>query len=401
MHRLRIILGMIARHLRQSKPITDFLENALQHGHSISRVIVSVSGVADAEAVKEIEAFVPLEVIRVNDRYGLYAEFLEAGLPENDVRTLFESTAFQEGGQMPFGQNRNQVVLAAIRAGGDVLFFVDSDVAPVLLTGTPEAHWFEPVDFFGSHLKALEDPEVGVSTSDYSGYYIIPPMVFSGLEYFLEGLGKSPALDFVIHSGRHHALTFDSGEKRKPFLTDKILGGNVAIRLKVFEDSFPFFSSAYRFDGELWLTRGEDTALGRSLADSGLWKLTDIDTRIFHDTFGQFPEVPDPKTEDAIRNRFYVTCLGWIGRNPILHALSGLDPIEVSRKQTAYLEASVEEAAAYFQDVRFLKLPDAAREALRCLPKALEEYTALKRSWPLAVAAARGQMKKLNEEVLK
>ena len=388
---MKIIFGMIARQLTDPGPIVAFLSNAARHQQKIERVIVSVSGGIDPAAVRAIEAHAPLEVIDLNRPEARMAELVELGLTEAEASALFSHSIFDLSGRMPYGPNRNGVILSAIKAGGDVLFFADSDVSPVLLSGRPSCHYFEEADVFGCHLSALKDsglPMVGVTTSDYSGYYIIPPMSFEGIDIFLEGLQKEGALDFVRHSGQHHALTFDAGAARRPFSTDKILGGNVCMRLEIFRECLPFFSTAYNFAGEWWLTRGEDTLLGKSLAASGKCKVVDIDLRLFHDTFDNFPEVPDLLSDEGIRDRFYTTCLGWIGRNPILNALDGKDAAAISNRQIECLSRSVDAAAAYFGDDRFLNLPEAARAAIEQLPSALEAYKSLQRLWPKAVEGA-------------
>ncbi|MBS3768582.1 MAG: hypothetical protein KGY75_10745, partial [Candidatus Cloacimonetes bacterium] len=65
------------------------------------------------------------------------------------------------------------------------------------------------------------------------------------------------------------------------------------------------------------MSRGEDTLLGQVIADLG-GEVIDINTKIFHDTFGNFPEVPDINNAD-IKRRFYYACLGWLGRNTFLN----------------------------------------------------------------------------------
>lgn len=160
------------------------------------------------------------------------------------------------------------------------------------------------------------------------------------------------------------------------------------MRLEIFRDCLPFFSTAYRFDDTWCLTRGEDTLLGQSLALGAKWRIRDIDLRLFHDTFGNFPEVPEIRSDEGIRDRFYTTCLGWIGRNPILNALSGKDAAAISVRQIECLERSAPAAAAYFEDDRFLKLPEAARAAYAQLPAALMAYDTLQRLWPKAVEGA-------------
>lgn len=388
---MNIILGMIAQHLNHAEPLIDFLKNAEHFGHKISRVILSVSETADVGAIRAIENFVPLELIYVNIKGALYRDLLEAGVAGHDVETLLYSPDFEQFRKISYGQKRNQVILAAIRSGGDVLVFVDTDVYPTCLRGNPESQTFEDIDFFGRHLEGLAQEGVGITTSDYSGYYIIPPMNFPKLDQFLEGLQKESAIEFLWNSSKTHSLTFDAGEMRSVFKSNKILGGNTALNLSIFNDCLPFFSSVYHFEGNCYMTRGEDTLMGREIAKSDKWTILDIDTRIFHDTFGTFPEIPDMKTQPWIRDRFFNTCMGWIGRNPIINTLTGEDSKKLSQHQTECLEASAKEVATYLEDARFLKLPDAARAAYAQLPETLFRFDALKESWPRAIACLMSQ----------
>lgn len=383
-----LMLGMITRELTDPSHILAFLENAEMHERSVDRVIVSVSGAVSSEAARVIASKVPLEILTPTRPDPQVTDFVRRGLTESQARFLFAHPVFEASGAMPYGPNRNSVVLAAIRAGGEVLFFADSDVLPSCLQGTPQKPYFKTVDVFGHHLTALSDPEVMVSTSDYSGYYIIPPMEFEGVDLFLEGLQKEAALDFLKGASEHHMLTLDAGEARQPFETDKILGGNVAMKLELFRHCLPFFSSAYCFNGSWRLTRGEDTLLGQSLKAMPGHKVVDLDLRLFHDTFDNYPEIPDIRRDTAVQDRFFTTCLGWIGRNPILNALAGKDAKEIAKRQHDCLVKSVPAASAYFGDERFLTLPEAVGAALEQLPEALESYRRLEEVWPLAVKAA-------------
>mgnify|MGYP006290989025 CR=1 FL=1 len=157
-------------------------------------------------------------------------------------------------------------------------------------------------------------------------------MCFNGMKELFLGLQKEDAYDFVINSEKHNCLNLDNDKKRKVFETSKILGGNVAIKLSNSKEIEPFFSTVYNVKGENFLTRGEDTLLGIKFKNSHK-KCIDIDTKIFHDTFGNYPKVPDIKKNKSIRDRFFYTCLGWIGRNPFLNWLKGEDVKEAENRQ--------------------------------------------------------------------
>ncbi|GAH22790.1 unnamed protein product, partial [marine sediment metagenome] len=134
------------------------------------------------------------------------------------------------------------------------------------------------IDFFGRHLEYLQKEEVIITTSDYSGYYIIPPMSFTGMKELFIGLQKEDAYEFLRDSEKHNCLNLDNDKNRKVFETNKILGGNVAIKLSTFKELPPFFSIVYNINGERVLSRGEDTLLGVKLREINK-KCIDIDTK--------------------------------------------------------------------------------------------------------------------------
>jgi hypothetical protein len=65
--------------------------------------------------------------------------------------------------------------MAAALTGTDTLIFVDSDVKPeVLRRDSDGSIRLQAVDFTGRHLQALSQG-ADISTSEYSGYRILPP----------------------------------------------------------------------------------------------------------------------------------------------------------------------------------------------------------------------------------
>ena len=112
--------------------------------------------------------------------------------------------------------------MQALLSGSEVLVFVDTDVYPRVLVKENNQIKEKEIDFFGRHLEYLQKEEVIITTSDYSGYYIIPPMNFSGMKELFLGLQKEDAYEFLINSEKHNCLNLDNDKKRKVFETDKI-----------------------------------------------------------------------------------------------------------------------------------------------------------------------------------
>jgi hypothetical protein len=195
-------------------------------------------------------------------------------------------------------------------------------------------------------------------------------MNFDGLEELLKGVQKKDAIDKVKDN---QCLVTTNASQDNIVETNKILGGNVAIKVKEHQHLAPFFSTSYSIGKEVVLTRGEDTLLGLVLSQSP-YKCIDIDTKIFHNTFGNFPNKPEILKEDSIKDRFYYACLGWIGRNPFLNWLKKRDVKSIYEYQRECLVKSSSKVSTYLKDQRFNNLPQAIDIAYKRLPLMIEEY---------------------------
>ena len=241
--------------------------------------------------------------------------------------------------------------------------------------------YIQEVDFLGEHLKHLSRENVKVTTSDYTGYYIIPPMKFDGMQDLFYGLKKETAYNYITDSFNHHCLSTDHGNRREGFKTDKVLGGNVAIKLDLFKTMVPFFSSTYEVQGNKYLTRGEDTVLAIQLKEQTEHVFYDIDMKIFHNTYSHFPIVPDIKNDKNIKDRFFYASMGWIGRNPFLNDIRGLDPQKAYEQEHDYLVRGATDISKYLDDERFLLLPEAHDIAYEHLLHMKSEFEMFKASW--------------------
>jgi len=113
----------------------------------------------------------------------------------------------------------------------DYLFFFDSDVFPKILTKySATDSKFEEIDFIGEHLKALNsDRRVVASTSDYTGFYIIPKMKFPHLNDLLYGIQKEEQYERII---TNQIPVFSEKYGQNIRKTKKVLGGNLAINFQ-------------------------------------------------------------------------------------------------------------------------------------------------------------------------
>jgi len=377
---VKISIGVITKDFNSLEPIDEFLENALKHNHKIYSVIIVYSHGCDFQLIESLREKVKVFLVKINDVPEIKERLIKKGLSTENIEILLSCPTLKKYGKVPYGLNRNYALIKALSSGSEALVFIDTDVYPRVLVIEDDEVKEKEIDFIGRHLEYLKKEEVIITTSDYSGYYIIPPMSFTGMKELFIGLQKEGAYEFLRNSDNHNCLTLDNNKKRKIFETDKILGGNVAIKLSALKELPPFFSTVYNVNGEYVLSRGEDTLLGIKLKKSKK-KCIDIDTKIFHNTFGNYPEIPDIKKDKSIKDRFYYTCLGWIGRNPFLNWLKNEDVEEVKKRQKKNIIIGSKAVASYLNDERFLILPQALEISYHNLERVISEYKNTMRAW--------------------
>jgi len=377
---VEISIGAITKDFNSLEPIDEFLENASKHNHKIYSIIVVYSHGCDFQLVESLGKKVKVFLVKINDAPEIKEQLIKMGLSAKNIEILLDCPSLKKHGLVPYGMNRNYALIKALLSGSEALVFIDTDVYPRVLIKKNDEVREKEIDFIGRHLEYLKKEEVIITTSDYSGYYIIPPMSFTGMKELFIGLQKEGAYEFLRNFDEHHCLNLDNDKKRKVFETNKILGGNVAIKLSALKELPPFFSTVYNVNGENVLSRGEDTLLGIKLKKSDK-KCIDIDTKIFHNTFGNYPEVPDIKKDKSIKDRFYYTCLGWIGRNPFLNWLKGKDIEEIKNRQKKNIIIGSKAVASHLKDERFLILPEALETSYHDLERVISEYKNTMRAW--------------------
>ncbi|MFA9406348.1 MAG: hypothetical protein ACERKX_11105 [Anaerolineales bacterium] len=381
-----IALGLITRDYIDPEPVLRFLDNARKYGHTIDRVIIAYSHNKDDSAIEVVAERCPIDLLRVSDSLPLRQQMQEVGVPSLSINGLLDLPDGGKEGEVPYGAYRNTVLFKALLEGIDYVLFFDTDVEPRVLTHLDGADvgWQE-IDFVGTHMVSLSEDDVSATTSEYSGYYIIPPMSFQGFGELLTGLGKGMALEYMDGCHEHQCLNLGPVSPGMPKPTDKPLGGNLGLNLRQPWQLAPFYSMIYSFSGMTVKGRGEDTLLGQAISGSK-GRIIDVDLRIFHDTYEDFPDVPDVHKE-SIRNRFYWACLGWIGRNPFLswyldqRGYLKTDWRSETTLQRIGLEVGGEKAAKYLGDPRFRDLAAAFEASFATLPDTINRYHRLMEGW--------------------
>ncbi|RLC51092.1 MAG: hypothetical protein DRH79_06695 [Candidatus Cloacimonadota bacterium] len=381
MKRKKIALAIFTRNIKEKSPIQDFLDNAKKYNHQIDHLIIVYNDYVDKHIIDSYKTYCPVTAIQLGNKFFIHQSLKEIGISERDINAIINTPNLKKFDLVPYGTARNHALLTALYYGFDYLFFFDSDVYPKLLTDFCENDFhFKEIDFIGSHLKYLKQKNVVVTTSDYSGYYIIPKMNFPYLMELLRGLQKEDSYQYIstVDAPVTRNVTEDN-----VFDTRKALGGNMAIDLNKFSLLPPFFSSTLIINDQCFLGRGEDTLFGPLIYNNG-GRCVDIDLLLFHNCFGDFPNKPTINLQKNV-DRFFYACMGWIIRNPFfnwLHKEYGITTEEIDTdNRLASLKLGAKSAAKYFGDNRFLMLPDAFVAAYNKLPEEIEKFHNLMNAW--------------------
>ena len=375
---MKTALGMIIRSLDSEMELMGFIENAEKYGHKLDCVIVAYTHQHDPRVEHSLNEKIPLYAVDIKNPHYCKEQMRRRGISEATSRLLLECPVDTKGGLVPYGHNRMIVVMEAILRGMDILFFVDSDIYPKVLKKAPEGPIFEEVDFFGAHMEHLTS-DTEVTTGEYSGYNILPPASFEGMDDLLSGVQKSEMLEYWQTSEQHRSLVFQPDEIIvKP--CKKVLGGNMAVKLSAFAKLPPFFSSHYTLGGEMFLCRGEDTMLGLEISLSGV-KCTDIGIYPLHDTYKDYPAEPDLRGDPGVQERFYYACTGWVGRNPLLNHILGNDLYATRLYQRSCLERGLRALAGYTANPRYYSVMRNFDTSWDSLGRYINEFERILEAW--------------------
>jgi len=377
----KFAFGIITPSLTQLEPIQNFLDNAKKFGHIIDDLIVCCYDFGKPDIINFFQKECKVTMIKRGNSSFLQNSLKNLGLSNDEIQILLGTPNLEKYGKVAYGTSRNYILLAAMFLGIDYLLFFDTDVLPKILYKSKEDKCkFKGIDFIGSHLKFLKEKNVVVTTSDYTGYYIIPKMNFPYLMELLQGIQKEDRFKYISLVDAPVTRNF---YLQNVFNTKKTLGGNLAIDLNKFDILPPFFSTTLILDNECFLGRGEDTLFGPIIYHAG-GRCVDIDLFIFHNCFGDFPNTPHIHIKKNI-DRFFYACMGWIIRNPFFNWLGKeynekAEEIDYEKRLVA-LKIGSKAAAEHFNDKRFLKLPEAFELAYKKLPEDIDHFFRLTETW--------------------
>jgi len=380
----RIALGAITNYLNYTHPFMNFIANARAYGYEIDRLIICYSHGYKNKCLERLQQTVNVDLVQLNYDPEFKQELKNFGLSKKEIAFFLRTPEFDYHQLVAYGKRRNLVLLKALIAEPklDYLFFIDTDVKPRLLLSA-EGNT-QVINFFGRHLFHLAKENVVITTSDYSGYYIIPPLKFNGVKKLLTGLQKNDAYKKI--KNLENNLSLADPEQKNIKKTNKILGGNHALNLNYIKKLSPYYSTSYIYNKELYLGRGEDTLLGLEVPDQK-HQIIDIDTHIFHDLYGDFPKKPDIRNK-KVQERLFYACTGWLGRNPFLNwYLKEKNIINREKFKKLYktqknaLKIGAPLLAKYAENDNFNLLPEIFSAAWLQLDQMVANYENLSENW--------------------
>jgi len=371
---------MIVKSLDSDTELLRFIDNAEKFGHKIDAVLVAYALKYDRRVADRLMRRVPFFAIDIRNPHFCLERFRDLGISDDATSVLLKCPIDPQThrGAVPYGFNRTVVLIEAILRGADIFVFVDSDVFPSFLEKTPDGSKIEEFDFFGAHLEQLKTGSQ-VTTAEYSGYNILPPASFDGMDDLLHGLQKADMLGYWHSSETHRCLTYQQPD-REPKPCTKILGGNTAMKLSAFSKLPPFFSSYYTVGNEMFLSRGEDTVLGDEIGRNGMI-CTDTGLNPLHDTYKDYPVEPDLRRDRAAQERFFYACTGWVGRNPFLNYIRKADLRSVKGFQRDRLERGLRALAEYTSNPRYLCVMENFEVSWENLGRYADEYERVIAAW--------------------
>ena len=178
---VKISIATITKDFNSLEPINDFLENALKYNHKIYNIIIIYSHNCNFRLVEILEKKVKVSLVKINDSSEMTKSLIRIGLSLENIDILLNCPSLKDHKLVPYGMNRNYALIQALLSGSEAIFFIDSDVYPKVLVKENDEIREKEIDFIGRHLEYLKKEKVIITTSDYSGYSIIPPMCFNGM----------------------------------------------------------------------------------------------------------------------------------------------------------------------------------------------------------------------------
>lgn len=288
-----------------------------------------------------------------------------------------------------YAGKRNAVLYFAMKNKMDYLIFLDDDEYPMAVTNTRSTAIWGGQHVLSTHLKYIKDADI--TNGHHCGYISsIPHIEFNDtmteddFRLFIEAISNDIINWDTIHSVmKNGGVTYadtkilvrdEVEEVQQVNHTKFISGSNLCINLTNPKRVSPFYNPPN--------ARGEDTFLSTCLGER---KVLRVPCYTFHDGFSNYCNLMNgvlpiklkniPANSEAIVNRFYRACIGWVRYKPLLIYITQQDhyeeKIEEMREQIA---ASLPSICNYFGRRDFMNISLELEKYNRNVKKHYQQY---------------------------
>lgn len=305
-------------------------------------------------------------------------------------------------GTSGYAAKRNALLYTAIKHGLDYLLFLDDDEYPLAAADAGNSIVWSGQRVLLTHLDFIMNADI---TYGYHCGYIspIPHIEFDNVmteavfRNFIEAISND-IIDWqtVRATMENGGVTLASEEvlsteyaREVPQINGAkfISGSNLCINLTRPERIFPFYNPPG--------ARGEDTFLSTCL---GGRRVLRVPCYTFHDGFAKYPHLMDgvlphrlrriSAESEAVVNRFYHACIGWIRYKPLLLYITQRESYaEKINDMRSKLSESLPAICSYFQKPEFMRVLDELDQYDYNVKRHFEHFNATKRIWRTMISS--------------
>lgn len=327
--------------------------------------------------------------------------FISNATVRNDIDALIQSHVLTAAeSRLIFGKGyaakRNAILYSAIKHKMDYLIFLDDDEYPMAVTNTRKTAVWSGQHVLSVHLKHIMRADI--THGHHCGYISpIPTVEFSermsenDFRLFIEAISndivKWEKIRTVMNDGgvtyadTRILISDEATEVREVNHAKFISGANLCLNLTDPGRLFPFYNPPG--------ARGEDTFLSTCLHDRNVLR---VPCYTFHDGFSTYNHLLDGvlpiqlksinSESEAVINRFYKACIGWIRYKPLLVFITQPERYEETiAGMQAQLEATLPKVCAYFNQPDFMNILTELQKYHKNVGKHHQEFLETKRVW--------------------
>ena len=313
---------------------------------------------------------------------------------------LSENVIDEREAQLFFGTGyaaqRNVVLYMAMKNKIDYLLFLDDDEYPMAVTKANSNAIWHGQQVLSTHLNSIMDADI--TNGHHCGYVSpVPYMEFNEImsetdfRMFIEAISNDVITwDSVRSVMNNGGITYadidillnkvvEEVPERKN--TKFITGANLCINLTRPERVHPFYNPPG--------ARGEDAFLSTCLGEA---KVLRVPCYAFHDGFSTYHHLMDgvlpiklkyiTADSDAVVDRFYKACIGWIRYKPLLIYITQRENYdseigEIREK----LSATLPKISAYFGNNEFMKISRELERYHKNVERHYQQYLDTQQIW--------------------